>query len=104
MLRFLELQHADGSSALARAARATHGARLRRGRIAQCLGWMSLESRDGARMMSVGLHPRVVGHPGRIAGLERFVDHIQGRDGVWIARRADIADHWRTAMPAQGAA
>lgn len=51
MLRFLELQHGDGPSALARAARATHGARLRRGRIAQCLGWMSLESRDGARLL-----------------------------------------------------
>jgi allantoinase len=59
------------------------------------------DSQDGARMMSVGLHPRVVGHPGRAAGLERFIDHVAGREGVWIARRADIAEHWRRTMPAE---
>jgi allantoinase len=59
------------------------------------------DSADGARMMSVGLHPRVVGHPGRAAALERFIDHVSKRDGVWIARRADIAEHWRQAMPAE---
>lgn len=57
------------------------------------------EGQSTPRMMSVGLHPRVVGHPGRIAGLMRFLDHIAARPGVWIARRADIAAHWRQHMP-----
>ncbi len=57
------------------------------------------EGRRTPRMMSVGLHPRVIGHPGRFAGLVKFIDHISGRDGVWVARRVDIADHWRSVMP-----
>lgn len=63
------------------------------------------ESRDVPRMMSVGLHARVIGHPGRMAGLIRFMDYIAGRDGVWQCRRGDIADHWRaTVPPPEGAA
>jgi allantoinase len=53
--------------------------------------------REGAsqpKMMSVGLHMRVTGHPGRSAGLERFLDYVLSRDGVWICRREDIARHW----------
>ncbi|WP_213768549.1 allantoinase PuuE [Caballeronia sp. dw_19] len=53
--------------------------------------------REGAtqpRMMSVGLHMRLIGHPGRAAGLERFIDHVMKHDDVWIARRIDIARHW----------
>lgn len=65
---------------------------------------LAAEGRTTPRMMSVGLHPRVIGHPGRIAGLVRFLDHIAGRDDVWVTRRADIAAHWRSAMPAAGAA
>lgn len=56
-----------------------------------------------ARMMSVGMHARILGHPGRLAGLRRFLDHVQGRPGVWIARRGDIAAHWRDAVPPPGA-
>ncbi len=52
------------------------------------------------RMMSVGLHPRVIGHPGRLAGLLRFLDHVQGRGDVWICGRAALADHWRAMVPA----
>jgi len=59
------------------------------------------EGQKTPRMMSIGMHPRVIGHPGRIAGLVRFLDHIKGRDGVWVARRADIAAHWRKTMPAR---
>jgi allantoinase len=62
------------------------------------------EGKTTPRMMSVGLHPRVIGHPGRFAGLVKFIDHISKRDGVWIAKRADIAAHWRQVMPAGGAA
>ena len=46
-------------------------------------------------MMSVGLHCRLAGRPGRAAGLERFLDHVAGHDGVWVTRRIDIARHWR---------
>jgi peptidoglycan/xylan/chitin deacetylase (PgdA/CDA1 family) len=58
------------------------------------------ESAGMPRMMSVGLHPRVVGHPGRIAGLMRFLDHVQGRDDVWICGREAIARHWAERVPA----
>lgn len=58
------------------------------------------EAREVPRMMSVGLHARVVGHPGRIAGLIRFMDHIAGRSDVWICGRDQIADHWRANVPA----
>lgn len=60
---------------------------------------LAAEGRATPRMMSVGMHPRVVGHPGRIAGLVKFIDHLAGRDDVWIARRSDIAAHWRAVMP-----
>ena len=57
---------------------------------------------EGARtpkMMSVGLHLRLSGHPARAAGLKRFLEHVAGHDGVWVCRRADIARHWRTVHP-----
>ena len=57
--------------------------------------------REGDRrpaMMSVGLHLRLIGRPGRIAGLERFLDHVQETGGAWFARRRDIAHHWRARM------
>ncbi len=47
-----------------------------------------------AKMMSIGLHCRLVGRPGRAAALARFLDYIQGFDGVWVTRRVDIANHW----------
>lgn len=49
-------------------------------------------------MMSVGVHPRLIGRPGRIAGLERLLEHIRGKGDVWFARRMDIAEHWRSLM------
>ncbi len=50
-------------------------------------------------MMSIGLHCRLVGRPGRAAGLARFIDYIQDQKKVWIARRIDIAEHWMKAHP-----
>ncbi len=58
---------------------------------------------EGARtpkMMSVGLHLRLSGHPGRAAGLKRFLEHVSRHDGVWVSRRVDIAQHWRATHPA----
>jgi putative urate catabolism protein len=58
------------------------------------------EGLEGApKMMSVGLHCRLVGRPGRAAGLARFLDYIGGFEQVWVARRADIARHWRAQFP-----
>ncbi|MXP22470.1 allantoinase PuuE [Gordonia sp. HNM0687] len=58
------------------------------------------EGLEGApKMLSVGLHCRLVGRPARLAALERFLDHIQSHDGVWITRRIDIAEHWRSVHP-----
>ena len=51
------------------------------------------------KMMSVGLHNRLVGRPGRFAGLVRFLDHVQRHDRVWLCRRVDIARHWRARFP-----
>lgn len=52
------------------------------------------EGADQPKMMSVGLHLRLIGHPGRAMGLERFLDHVARHEGVWICRRIDIAKHW----------
>jgi OHCU decarboxylase len=52
------------------------------------------------KMMSLGLHCRLVGRPGRIKGLADFIDHVQAKGGAWIATRADIAAHWRARHPA----
>ena len=51
------------------------------------------------RMMSIGLHCRLSGRPGRTAALERFLDYILGHERVWIARRIDIARHWIVTHP-----
>ena len=52
------------------------------------------EGASAPKMMSVGLHCRLVGRPGRAAALARFLDHVQGHDDVWLCRRIDIARHW----------
>ena len=55
--------------------------------------------REGGRMMSVGLHCRLAGRPGRAEALRRFLDHVRGQDGVWFATRAQIAGHWERTHP-----
>ena len=52
-----------------------------------------------AKMMSVGLHCRLIGRPGKLAGLKKFIDYIQGFEGVWCPRRIDVAEHWAKAHP-----
>ena len=52
-----------------------------------------------AKMFSIGLHCRLIGRPGRIAGLQRFLDYAQGHDAVWFPRRIDIARHWAATHP-----
>ena len=57
------------------------------------------EGERSPRMMSIGLHCRLAGRPGRFAALERFVDHVQSHKDVWICKRVDIARHWRQVHP-----
>ncbi len=62
------------------------------------------EGETAPKMMSVGLHCRLAGRPGRAAALARFLDHAQSHDGVWICRRLDIARHWIEHHPYAGQA
>ncbi len=58
------------------------------------------EGLDGhAKMFSIGLHNRLIGRPGKFAGLKRFLDYAQSHDGVWFPRRIDIARHWAATHP-----
>ena len=52
-----------------------------------------------AKMLSIGLHCRLIGRPGRVMALKRFLDYAAGHEGVWFARRIDIADHWAREHP-----
>jgi allantoinase len=54
---------------------------------------------DCPKMLSIGLHARLCGRPGRIASLERFLDYIGAHDQVWVCRRVDIAKHWIATHP-----
>jgi len=59
--------------------------------------------REGAtqpKMLSIGLHMRIIGHPARAAGLEKLLDHIHRHTDVWVTRRLDIARHWAANFPA----
>ncbi|CAM5763710.1 chitin deacetylase [Labrys miyagiensis] len=59
------------------------------------------EGKEGSpKMFNVGLHCRLVGRPGKSAALERFVDYVRSHEDAWIARRIDIARHWRAMHPA----
>jgi putative urate catabolism protein len=57
------------------------------------------EGETQPKMMSCGLHLRLIGHPARAAGLARFLDYVQGHKNVWVARRSEIAEHWRKTFP-----
>lgn len=60
------------------------------------------EGETAPKMMSVGLHCRIVGRPGKMAGLERFIRYALGHQDVWFCRRVDIARHWRERHPYAG--
>src|SRR5262249_49283052 len=60
------------------------------------------EGGSAPRMMTVSLHCRLIGRPGRIGGLCRFLDYVLARDKVWICRREEIARHWIAHHPASG--
>lgn len=58
------------------------------------------EGAEAPKMMSVGLHCRLIGRPGKSAGLAKFLDYMATHDRVWVPRRVDIARHWRAVHPA----
>lgn len=58
------------------------------------------EGEETPKMLSVGMHCRLLGRPGRFRALQRFLDHIEAHDRVWVARRVDIARHWAEHHPA----
>ncbi len=60
---------------------------------------MYAEGDERPAMMSVGIHCRLLGRPGRMRALQRFLDHVQRHDRVWVTRRIDIARHWRREHP-----
>ena len=62
--------------------------------------FLYVEGINAPKMMSVGLHPRMMGRPGRAAGLARFLDYVQGFSHAWVCRRLDIAEHWVKEHPA----
>lgn len=59
------------------------------------------EAKEIPRMMSIGLHSRIMGHPGRIAGLIRFMDHIANKTNVWVCGRDEIVDFWYKNVPSE---
>jgi putative urate catabolism protein len=58
------------------------------------------EGESAPKMLSIGMHCRLLGRPARLAALRRFLDYVQGHDKVWFARRVDIARHWYATHPA----
>ena len=56
---------------------------------------------NAPKMMSIGMHCRILGRPGRIVALQRFLDHIEKHSHVWVAQRVQIAQHWRATHPVQ---
>jgi allantoinase len=59
---------------------------------------------NAPKMMSIGMHCRILGRPGRITALQRFLDHIEKHSHVWVAQRVQIAQHWRTVHPLKATA
>ena len=59
------------------------------------------EGETAPKMMSIGMHCRLLGKPGRIGSLKRFLDYVQSHEKVWICRRIDIAQHWKKTHPFQ---
>lgn len=67
-----------------------------------CFEVLYAEGEHQPKMMSLAIHDRIIGRPGRITGLIRFLDHIRSRDRVWIATGRQIAEHWHVVCPFAG--
>lgn len=58
------------------------------------IDWLMREGRTAPKMLSIGLHLRIIGRPARMRGLEQILEHVARTPGIWVARRRDIALHW----------
>ncbi|XOV77964.1 MAG: allantoinase PuuE [Aestuariibacter sp.] len=58
------------------------------------------EGKSAPKMLSIGLHNRIIGRPGRFAALQKFVEYIEQKENVWVCTREDIATHWQSQYPA----
>ena len=67
--------------------------------LRQSFDLMREEGAVASRLMNVGMHLRILGHPGRAAGLAKFLDYVQGFEDVWLCRRIDVARHWAEQFP-----
>jgi allantoinase len=67
--------------------------------VIDAFDWLAEEGDAAPKMMSVGLHLRMIGRPGRIGALDRILRHVTASGAAWIAPRADIARHWLTVFP-----
>jgi peptidoglycan/xylan/chitin deacetylase (PgdA/CDA1 family) len=65
------------------------------GYVTDAFDWLWREGEHAPKLMSIGLHLRIIGRPGRAAALERILAHITRHERVWVARRDEIAAHWR---------
>lgn len=72
------------------------------GYLKDSFDYLYAEGERAPKMLSIGLHCRLAGRPGRAASLARFLDYVQGHGDVWIARRIDIARHWIAHQPPAG--
>lgn len=70
------------------------------GYVTDAYDWLAREGQSAPRMLSIGLHLRMIGRPGRIGALERILRHISESGSAWIATRAQIAQHWLDRHPA----
>jgi allantoinase len=70
--------------------------------VRNAFDWLYAEGAEAPKMMTVAVHCRLIGRPGRIAGLARLLDHVQRHNDVWICQRGEIARHWIATHPYQG--
>jgi len=67
--------------------------------VIDAFDWLYREGAHTPKMMSIGLHLRMIGRPGRVGALDRILRHMADRGDAWIARRVDIANHWLAQSP-----
>ncbi|MGU3496747.1 polysaccharide deacetylase family protein [Xanthobacteraceae bacterium A53D] len=71
--------------------------------VIDAFDWLAREGERAPKMLSIGLHLRMIGRPGRIGALDRILAHICGSGQAWVAPRVEIARHWRATVPERGA-
>ena len=62
--------------------------------LREAFDFLREEGREAPKMMNVGMHMRLLGHPSRASGLARFLDYVKGKPDVWVCKREEIARHW----------